>query len=139
MRSPYFAFIRQPITYTTILMVAVWMIWFGATLLTIKQQNPPVGYIGPRLLMGLRAWGWCFLIAGVAMLGRLWLFEHSRVSNSIHFVCVMVCVGWCASWYAGPETTAIPAYTFVAVCCVGLPFIHPLASRYLKLTPRAKI
>jgi hypothetical protein len=138
LRSPYVAFARQPITCVAIAALGGWMIWFGVTLLTMRLLSPPVGYEGPRVIMGLRSWGAAFLVVGALMLVRLWLAERHALSSALHFLGVMVTVAWAASWYAGPNTTAIPAYTFVAVVCVFLPFIHPLAERWLKLTPRAR-
>lgn len=134
--SPASAFRWRPLTFVSTLLIAVWMVWFGLTLEFIPL--PPVRaalFRGPEQIMGVRTWGWAFIVGAACMLARLALFNH-RHGFTLQVAGMLVVVGWAGAWYAGPLTTAQPAYSLIAILAIGLPYIHVIADRYLVVTPR---
>lgn len=134
--SPATAFRWRPLTFVSTALVGAWMLWFGAVLLLIPL--PPARaalFRGPEQIMGVRAWGVAFLVGALCMIARLALFDR-RHGFTLQVAGMLVVVGWAGAWYAGPLTTAQPAYSLIAILTIGLPYIHVIADRYLVVIPR---
>lgn len=135
--SPKRAFRLQPVTFLSLVILAIYMMWFGTTLLVEPITQARIhGFHGPELIVGIRVWGWLFLGGGLLMAARLMMFGYWRASLVLHLIDVIVCVAWAAAWFAGPLTSAQPAYTLIAVLVTGLPYINAIAQRFLVLVPR---
>lgn len=124
-------FRRYPVTFSSIVLLSIYMLFFGSVLVSFHPGPTRIGaFAGPLTFMPLHAWGMWYLVLGAAKIVRLFLFEHMLWSNLIHFAVTLLVVAWATSFYAGPIGTGVPAYTLIAVLTIGLPFITPLASRY---------
>lgn len=124
-------FRRRPLTFISITMISGYMIFLGLVLQHVTPGPSRIGsFSGPLTFMSLHMWGKLYIALGLVKLLRLLLFSQPFWSYMIHVLVSTVLVAWAASFYAGPLTTAMPSYTFIAILCVGLPFITPIARRY---------
>lgn len=135
--TPTVAFRSQPVTYAAIGILSLWMTWFGVVLLVEPFTPGRVhAFRGPLTILGIHTWGILFLLAAAITASRFLLYGHRILDLTAHLVGSMLVVAWAAGWFAGPLTTAQPAYSLIALLAVLLPYIGPLARRFLFLVPK---
>ena len=123
----------HPVNVAFIIQIGLWLLAVGLpyALEWVTIYGPSYNF--HRSVMSMEAWGWLFVIGGIATLASLFIRNPviKFAARSVPSVIIMV---WTVLWYVAafipgfPGWSAVPTYTFIALTSI-LTFYSPAIAR----------